>query len=126
MLAVVEASGSGTLQIVRTISRGAAAAGHDVIVAYGTRPETPADPAAFFGVGIEAVQLLVPDRTPGSQAATWLALRRLVGSRRPDVVLLHSSFAGAVGAAAVRRRVPSVYTPHGYSSLRADVGPHQR
>lgn len=126
ILEVVEASGSGTLEVVRTISRGAVEAGHEVIVAYGRRPETPADPAAYFGRGVEAVALPWPDRRPGSQVAAWRALGRLVRARLPEVVHLHSSFAGAVGAAAVRRRVPTVYTPHGYAFLRADVGAARR
>jgi glycosyltransferase involved in cell wall biosynthesis len=121
ILEVVEASGSGTLEIVRVISRGARAAGHEVIVAYGMRPETPADPAAHFGDGIELVALPWPDRGLHWQVRSVRALRQLVRSRRPDVVHLHSSFAGAVGAAAVGRRAPSVYTPHGYSFLRTDV-----
>ena len=41
---------------------------------------------------------------------------------RPDVIHLHSSFAGAVGAFGLRGAAPLVYTPHGYSFTMADRG----
>jgi glycosyltransferase involved in cell wall biosynthesis len=126
IMQVVEASASGTLEIVRAISQGARAAGHEVIVGYGRRPETPADPAAFFGDGPELVALPWTDRRLAAQLHTGQALRRLVSARRPDVVHLHSSFAGAMGALAVGRGTPTVYTPHGYSFLRTDVGTVRR
>src|SRR5690242_4290391 len=121
IMQVVEASGSGTLEIVRAISQGARAAGHEVIVAHGRRPETPADLAGFFGDGPELVALPWTDRRLSTQLRTGRALRRLVRDRRPDVVHLHSSFAGGMGSLAVGRRTPTVYTPHGYSFLRTDV-----
>ena len=91
---------------------------NEVIVGYGRRPETPADPAAFFGDGVELVALPWTDRRLSTQLRTGQALRRLVRTRRPDVVHLHSSFAGGMGAMAVGRGTPTVYTPHGYSFSR--------
>ncbi len=41
--------------------------------------------------------------------------------RRPDIVHLHSSFAGAVGALAIPRGVPLIYTPHGLAFARTGV-----
>jgi glycosyltransferase involved in cell wall biosynthesis len=42
---------------------------------------------------------------------------------RPDVIHLHSSKAGAIGRIAARLAgVPAVYSPHGVSYLRTDVG----
>lgn len=47
----------------------------------------------------------------------------LIRHVRPDVIHLHSSKAGAVGRVAARIcNVPSVYSPHGLSYLRTDVG----
>ena len=57
-----------------------------------------------------------------SQLAAGRALRRLVRERRPDLVHLHSSFAGAVGALALPRGVPLIYTPHGLAFARTGVG----
>jgi glycosyltransferase involved in cell wall biosynthesis len=61
-------------------------------------------------------------RTPLAQLRAAVALRRLVTELSPDVVHLHSTFAGFVGALAVPRRIPRVYTPHGYSFLRTSEG----
>ena len=46
-----------------------------------------------------------------AQLRAALALRRLVARVKPDVVHLHSTFAGFVGGLAVPRRIPCVYTP---------------
>jgi glycosyltransferase involved in cell wall biosynthesis len=43
-------------------------------------------------------------------------LRATVRSYRPDLVHLHSSFAGVVGALALDHTVPVVFTPHAYAS----------
>jgi glycosyltransferase involved in cell wall biosynthesis len=122
ILEVTEASGSGTLEIVRTIAAGTAAAGHTVSLAYGRRPETPDDLAAGLPPAVDLVPLPWRARTPGAQLAAGLALRRLVARWRPDVVHLHSSFAGAVGAVVVARRAPTVYTPHAYAFARDHEG----
>jgi glycosyltransferase involved in cell wall biosynthesis len=57
-----------------------------------------------------------------AQVRAALALRRLVARVKPDVVHLHSTFAGFVGGLAVPRRIPRVYTPHGYSFSRTSEG----
>jgi glycosyltransferase involved in cell wall biosynthesis len=113
ILEVTEASGSGTFEMVRTIAAGAAGAGHDVLVALGTRPETPADPGSLLPEGIELAILPWSSRSPRAQLSAARALRRLATSWAPDVVHLHSSFAGVVGALALPRHVPVVYTSHG-------------
>jgi glycosyltransferase involved in cell wall biosynthesis len=122
ILQVTEASGAGTFAVVRTLAAGLAAAGDEVTIAYGRRPETPSDPAAGLPDGVDLVELPWNGRTAAAQFAAARALRRLVRERTPDVVHLHSSFAGAVGAAAIGRRVPCVYSPHGYAFAREGVG----
>lgn len=47
------------------------------------------------------------------------ALRRIVAQTRPDVVHLHSSKAGLIGRLLLRRRVPTIYQPHGWSFYAA-------
>ncbi len=51
-----------------------------------------------------------------------LRLRRAVAAFRPHVVHLHSAKAGLAGRLAVRRRIPTVFQPHGWSWL-AVTGP---
>ncbi len=110
---VTEASGSGTFEMVRTIADGAAQAGHTVCVALGHRPETPQDARAQFVEAVEVATLPWASRRPVEQLRAGRALRALVRRWRPDVVHLHSAFAGVVGAAAVPRGITVVYTPHG-------------
>ncbi len=43
------------------------------------------------------------------------ALRRITAQVRPDVVHLHSSKAGLSGRLAMRRRIPTLFQPHGWS-----------
>ena len=122
ILEVTEASGSGTLAIVRSIAARAAGEGHEVVLAYGERPETPA------GLGIEPVEGLklaaLPwrSRSLGAQLAAARELRRIVAAFRPDVIHLHSTFAGAAGSLALRGSTPRIYTPHAWASGRTADG----
>lgn len=122
ILHVTEASAAGTLQVVRGLAKHHAASGHAVTLAYADRPDTPADLAHDAAEGLELVPLRWARRSPAAQVSAGRALRRLVRERRPDVVHLHSSFAGAVGALALPRSVPLIYTPHGLAFARTGVG----
>ncbi|MEO8689269.1 MAG: glycosyltransferase family 4 protein [Solirubrobacteraceae bacterium] len=121
ILHVTEASWAGTLQVVRGLAAHQAANGHAVTLAYADRPVTPADLAELATGGVELVPLHWTRRSPRAQIAVGRVLRRLVRERRPDVVHLHSSFAGAVGALALPRGVPLIYTPHGLAFARKGV-----
>ena len=125
ILQVAESFASGTLGVVAALSNELVERGHRVTVAHGARPETPSDPGSLFDLRVDLVALAWTRRTPSAQIAAGRGLRRLVAERRPDVVHLHSSFAGAVGAAALHRdaaRLPLVYTPHGSAVLRSSDG----
>lgn len=121
ILHVTEASWAGTLQVVRTLAADQAASGHAVTLAYADQPQAPADLALTAAAGVELAPLEWTRRSPAAQLAAGRALRRLVRERRPDLVHLHSSFAGAVGALALSR-VPLIYTPHGFAFARKGVG----
>jgi len=118
ILEVAEASGSGTFEMLRTISGGVAAAGHDVLVALGERPETPPEVAATMPHGVAVELLPWASRGPREQVRAARALRGLIRAWRPDVVHLHSAFAGVVGAIATPPGIPVVYTPHGSPVIR--------
>ena len=118
ILHVTEASWAGTFQVVRSLAAGQAARGHTVTLAYADDPRSPLDGAA----GVELIPLRWRRRSPASQLAAARALRRIVRERRPDVVHLHSSFAGAVGSLALPRSTRLIYTPHGFAFARSGMG----
>lgn len=126
ILQVTEASGGGTLGIVRTLSERLAAAGHEVALAYGRRPETPDALERLVAPEVQLAPLPWARRSVRAQLAAATALRRLVATWHPDVVHLHSSFAGAVGALALPASVPRLYTPHGSMLARDGDGRARR
>jgi glycosyltransferase involved in cell wall biosynthesis/pimeloyl-ACP methyl ester carboxylesterase len=121
-LHVTESLASGVLGVVSALTERLAREGNEVFVAHGERPETPVDARAVIANDVHLVALPWRRRTPVAQVRAALALRRLVARVKPDVVHLHSTFAGFVGALAVPRRIPRVYTPHGYSFSRTSEG----
>jgi glycosyltransferase involved in cell wall biosynthesis len=60
------------------------------------------------------------DRSLGSQLRAVRYLKRLVADVQPDVVHLHSSFAGLGGVLGVGSKAPIAYTPQGYSFAQRD------
>lgn len=122
VLHVAEAFGGGVQETVTNLSVGMADAGHDVTIAYGIRPETPQDIEARFDPRVRLVKTGWDDRGLRSQLVATRALRALCREVRPDVIHLHSSFAGFVGALALRGRAPMIFTPHAWPSTMADSG----
>lgn len=119
ILEVSESFATGTMEIICAIAAGAVEHGHQLAIAYGKRPETPADLRAHVPGEVELIELPWTGRTVGNQLRTVPALRRICRRFRPDVIHLHSSFAGLLGALSIARLAPSIYTPHGYSFLGA-------
>lgn len=119
ILEVTESFATGTMEVVRLVSEGMARAGHRVAIAYGERPETPLDLRATVDHEVELIPLPWTDRSVGAQVSSVRALRSLCRQWQPDVIHLHSSFAGFVGAISVTSCAPTIYTPHGYSMLAA-------
>jgi glycosyltransferase involved in cell wall biosynthesis len=122
ILHVTEASWAGTLQVVRTLAADQALRGHDVTLAYADQPQTPADLGETAAAGVRLSPLRWPRRSPAAQLAAGRAIRRLATECRPDLVHLHSSFAGVVGALALPRGVPLIYSPHGFAFSREGTG----
>jgi glycosyltransferase involved in cell wall biosynthesis len=119
ILEVSESFATGTMAVICEIGAGANTEGHQVAIAYGRVAETPADPGAQLPDEVELIELPWARRTLGTQLRTIRALRRTCRAWKPDVIHLHSSFAGLIGALSVTRFAPSIYTPHGYSFLSA-------
>jgi glycosyltransferase involved in cell wall biosynthesis len=126
VLHVVEVFGSGVGIVAKTLAERQAEAGEQVAIAHGRCPETPAEVRAFVAEEVELFELPWERRSIGEQLRARKALRALVHGWRPDVVHLHSSFAGVVGSLALPAELPSVYTPHGYSFTMRDRGAGKR
>jgi len=121
ILHVTEASGAGTLHVVRWLGERHALADHEVAIALGRRPQTPPEPREGLPEAVTVLELPWERRSAKAQLTAGRALRALAAAWRPDLVHLHSSFAGVVGSAALGRRLPVVYTPHGWASARTDL-----
>jgi glycosyltransferase involved in cell wall biosynthesis len=106
--------------MVTMLSERLESAGYEIAIAYGRRPETPAEVRARVAPGVELLPLGWESRTIGSQLRAWRRLRRIVASWKPDIIHLHSSFAGLAGAMAIPGDTPTIYTPHGYSFTMGD------
>lgn len=116
VLHVAEAFGGGLLEMLRLVTLHAVDAGHEQTIAYGIRPETPEHPEELFHSRVRLERLPWGTRTLRSELAARRALRLLVEECKADVVQLHSSFAGVIGTAALKGRVPLIYTPHSFAS----------
>jgi glycosyltransferase involved in cell wall biosynthesis len=101
---------------VRMIAEGGEREGGAHAIAYGRRPETPPDPRADISNDVELIALDWRRGSPRSHIAVTRTLVRLCDEWSPDVIHLHSSFAGLVGVLALRGRAPLVYTPHAFAS----------
>jgi glycosyltransferase involved in cell wall biosynthesis len=121
VLHVVESFGAGTMQVVRLIAGRLVEEGAAAAIAFGTQPETPRDVRAGLDPRIELHPTPWTSRGPAAQLHAVRALRRIAREFRPGVVHLHSSFAGAVGSAALGGRYRCIYTPHAYAFQQAQV-----
>lgn len=118
ILHVAEAYGGGVLTVVNQLANGQARAGHDVVLAHGLRPETPANYEALLDARVRRVPLPFVRRiAPLADLRSLFALRRLLRTLQPDVVHLHSSKAGFLGRLAARMAGHDnvFYSPHGFA-----------
>jgi glycosyltransferase involved in cell wall biosynthesis len=118
---IAESSATGTLAIAEICCNTMARKGHEVHFVYSMRSETPKDIEKRFekGVGIHTVGM-------GFKDFPWSFIRlfSVVKDLEPDVVHLHSSFAGLVGrfVGLLDIRSRYYYSPHCISFMRKDIG----
>lgn len=123
---ILESSATGTLSMVCLIANRLARDGHDVHVVYSLRPDTPADFHALFDatVKLRHIQMKGVPLLP-----MLLELRRTLVGIGPDIVHLHSSFAGFLGRIAslfAWRGAALFYSPHCISFMRRDISALKR
>jgi glycosyltransferase involved in cell wall biosynthesis len=115
ILHVAEAFGGGVFEVVRILANGSARRGHAVAIAHGTRPETPSPIGDRLEPQVELVSTAWVKRSVQAQIEVVPEIRSLARRWRPDIIHLHSSFAGVIGATSLAGLAPTVYSPHGYS-----------
>lgn len=114
VLHVSQATGYGLTRYLVALLSDQSARGWELALASPAEDELD-DAAARLGV---AHHVWRARRSPGpSVVGEYVRLRRIVRSVDPDVVHLHSSKAGLVGRLVVRRRRPTIFTPHAWSFL---------
>ncbi|AOJ79933.1 glycosyl transferase [Burkholderia savannae] len=123
---ILESSATGTLSMVCLIANRLAREGHDVHVVYSIRPDTPANLQTLFDATVKLRHIQMKGVPP---LPVLLELRRTLIGIRPDVVHLHSSFAGFLGRIASLFALPDAaffYSPHCISFMRRDISALKR
>lgn len=137
LIHIVESAATGTLSVILDLCRVQAAA-YELIIAYGVRPDTPADIEQQFhriSPEIKMVRIVHFTRSlsPSEDRRAYGELKKLIVAEKPDMIHLHSSKAGAIGrllllSPAVRHILKKradgtyavYYTPHSYGFLQQD------
>lgn len=120
ILHVTETLAAGVLDVVAAMATSQRELGHSVTVMHVARPETPpSDDLDKRLKGVEVIHLGHRDSGRARRLAVLARAMRDVGADEFDLVHLHSTFAGLVGRL-VRAAAVTVYSPHGYSFLRAN------
>lgn len=118
---VLESSATGTLSMVCMIANRLVREGHEVHVIYSMRADTPAELACLFH---EKVVLQHVQMKGVHVFSVVRKLRKELQRLKPDVVHLHSSFAGFLGRIATLFSLPQTsffYSPHCISFMRTDI-----
>jgi glycosyltransferase involved in cell wall biosynthesis len=118
---VVEATATGTLSMVCTAANALAKQGNTVHVVYSLRPETPNNLAQMFHPSV-ILHKLQMNGAAGIRSIP--VLRKLLLRINPDIVHMHSSFAGFLGRIATIGILPDAklfYSPHCISMMREDI-----
>lgn len=113
---ITKSSWGGAQRCVYDLALDARAAGEDVAVALGGDGPL-AEKLRAAGVRVVPIPSLARDIDLATEVRATGDIWRIVGEERPDVLHLHSSKAGGLGALVGRlRRVPAiVFTAHGWA-----------
>jgi len=118
---LIESTATGSLAMVCLAANHFAARGHDVNVVYSRRPETPSNLDDYFH---HAVELHLLSMRPKDVPVALIEIRRKLRKLNPDVLHMHSSFAGFIGRMATlgwRSELRAIYSPHCISFMRTDI-----
>lgn len=120
---VIEASATGTLAMASLLANQQAKNGLNVYVIYSLRPESPKDIEFLFSQNIRKINIQM--LTPIEKLKSLIRLRKIIKSISPNIIFLHSSFAGFLGRISLIGALPRTklfYIPHCISFIRKDIG----
>ena len=102
ILHITECLGSGVLYYVKNLCAWQVK-DYRVVVAYSTRPETPADFRKQFDEKVEFIKVngFTREIRPKDDLKAFLDVKRIVKKVKPDLIHLHSTKAGVIGRWAV-------------------------
>lgn len=122
ILFIVESLGGGVFTYIVDVTNDLVDE-YEVFVAYGIRSQTPKDLQRYFDERIHLIQVKSFNRSinPVKDIKSFVEIRNIARSVKPDIIHLHSSKAGALGRIAFDgNKYKLFYTPHGYSFLMED------
>ena len=122
ILHIVEAFGGGVYTFMEALLKQTSDE-FEIVVAYALRPQTPADFLERFDKKIKFIEVKHFQRSinPFNDLAAGFELRSIVKQEKPDVIHLHSAKAGFLGRVFLNnRKIPTLYTPHGYAFMKKD------
>ncbi|MBQ9768211.1 MAG: glycosyltransferase [Lachnospiraceae bacterium] len=122
ILHIVEAFGGGVYTFMEALLKQTSEE-FEIVVAYALRPQTPVDFLERFDKKIEFIEVKHFQRSinPANDFSAGFELRQIVKRVKPDVIHLHSAKAGFLGRVFLNnRKIPTLYTPHGYAFMKKD------
>ncbi len=128
ILHIAEPFATGVLSFLVDITRKQVEE-HEIYILWGQRPLTPDNVEKLFDSRIHLIKIDAFKGALGSvlNPKAYLSVRKWFNEIKPDMVHMHSSASGFVGRWALPvRKLPSFYTPHGYSFLMQDGGKLKR
>lgn len=126
LLYVVESFSTGVYAIVRDIACNLDPQRFELLILHSLRDDSPKDPQKDF-TGAHITLRYLPMGSSKEYLPAVKAIRTVIKEFRPDCIHLHSSKAGFLGRLAAKGLCRHVlYSPHGFSFLRTDVGSLKR
>lgn len=122
---VVESTATGTLSMLSMLANNQAEIGHNVVVVYSRREETPLDLSQYFHPAVSIINIQMTGFK--AKLLSFLRLRKVIKSNKPHCLFLHSSFAGFIGRfAALGIKLSCFYIPHCISFMRKDISTYKK
>lgn len=128
VLFIVEAMGGGVFTYIVDLANELVNE-YDMYIAYGVRPQTPADYKNYFDPKIHLIEVKSFGRSinPAKDFKALVEVKAIAKKVNMDIIHLHSSKAGVIGRLAFDgKKTPVFYTPHGYSFLMQNYKPAKR